>query len=241
MIRMPARILSLLLLLSSLWLLCTSVLAGNAEQLARKKCPGLATWEARHLKTQASDKTGIPALPSLRAQLLAMEQRDQKARDQFLQKGGSAASLAELVRVDAENLKQLKRIIRRYGVPDVSQVGRDGMGSLWLLTQHASADVSLQKVVLSKLRDRPGDIDTVEIAMLTDRILLGEGKPQVYGTQFHEVHGKLVPYKIKDEKSVDARRAKMGLMPLADYQCAMNVSPPTTDGGGQTSSSSTDH
>lgn len=239
--RMQARIPSLLLLLSSLWLLCAPVLAGDAERLAREKCPGLAIWEARHLKTQASEKTGIPTLPSLRARLLAMEQRDQKARDKFVQERGSAVSLAELVRVDAENLKQLKRILRKYGVPDVSQVGRDGMGSLWLLTQHASADVGLQKLVLGKLKDRRGDIDTAEIAMLTDRILLGEGKPQVYGTQFHEVHGKLVPYKIKDEKSVDARRAKMGLMPLADYQCAMNVSPPPEDGDGQTGSSSTAH
>jgi hypothetical protein len=51
----------------------------------------------------------------------------------------------------------------------------------------------------------------------TDRILVAEGKPQRYGTQFHTVDGKLVPRPIEDEANVDARRAAVGLGTMAEY------------------------
>ena len=57
--------------------------------------------------------------------------------------------------------------------------------------------------------------------MLLDRVLVGEGKPQVYGTQgkrFEDWKGKepeLEP--IEDEANVDKRRAEVGLPPLAEY------------------------
>ncbi|HYC58747.1 MAG TPA: DUF6624 domain-containing protein [Thermoanaerobaculia bacterium] len=45
----------------------------------------------------------------------------------------------------------------------------------------------------------------------------GEGLPQVYRTQFHQVDGEWVPRPIEDEANVDARRKSVGLGPLAEY------------------------
>ncbi len=59
----------------------------------------------------------------------------------------------------------------------------------------------------------PGDV-----AYLTDRVLVNEGKPQVYGTQFHEVNGHPEPRPIEDPDSVDVRRAGVGLGTLAEYR-----------------------
>jgi hypothetical protein len=52
---------------------------------------------------------------------------------------------------------------------------------------------------------------------LTDRVLLAEGKKQVYGTQFTLVNGKCKPRPLEDEANVDQRRKEVGLRPLAEY------------------------
>lgn len=165
-----------------------------------------------------------PSLPEVRLRLLDMEKKDQEVRSRFVEQREAPSVLQEMIGVDASNLKELKRILVRHGVPDAAQVGTDGVGALWLLTQHASADVALQKHVLAKLTESDTGIDPGEIAMLTDRIRVSEGKPQLYGTQFHQVQGKLQPYPIEDARGVDVRRAEKGLMPLADYRCALNAS-----------------
>jgi len=58
-------------------------------------------------------------------------------------------------------------------------------------------------------------------ALLLDRVLVGAGKPQIYGTQpkpFEYWNGKEpVFYPIKDEANVDKRRAKLHLPPLSEY------------------------
>ena len=69
---------------------------------------------------------------------------------------------------------------------------------------------------------RSGGLSGQSYALLLDRVLVGEGKPQVYGTQakrFEEWKGRepaLEP--IEDEANVDRRRAEVGLFPLSEYR-----------------------
>jgi hypothetical protein len=59
-----------------------------------------------------------------------------------------------------------------------------------------------------------------DAATLEDRVLVGEGKPQIYGTQVHfgpETGGRWELYPIVDEEHVDERRTRIGLPPMADY------------------------
>ncbi|MCP4246955.1 MAG: hypothetical protein GY778_07885, partial [bacterium] len=55
------------------------------------------------------------------------------------------------------------------------------------------------------------------LAYLTDRVLVQEGKPQRYGTQFFAKDGVFKLNPIEDEAYVDARRKEVGLGPLAEY------------------------
>ncbi|NUO73389.1 MAG: hypothetical protein HOQ10_11830 [Frateuria sp.] len=165
-----------------------------------------------------------PTLPQVRLRLLDLEKKDQEIRRRFVEAREAPAVMREMIEVDAANLEQLRAILARHGVPGTAQIGNDGVDAFWLLTQHASADLALQKLVLAKLAGGDNGIDPSEIAMLTDRIRVSEGKPQLYGTQFHQVQGKLEPYPIEDAQGVDVRRAQKGLMPLADYKCALNAS-----------------
>lgn len=54
-------------------------------------------------------------------------------------------------------------------------------------------------------------------ALLLDRVLVAEGKRQVYGTQAKLKGKEFVPDPIEDEANVDKRRAEVGLPPLSEY------------------------
>jgi len=65
-----------------------------------------------------------------------------------------------------------------------------------------------------------GQAEPAKLAYLTDRVLVAEGKQQRYGTQFGaDADGVQRPYAWEtlgaDERSIDIRRARVGLPPLA--------------------------
>jgi hypothetical protein len=57
------------------------------------------------------------------------------------------------------------------------------------------------------------------MALLEDRVLVNQGRPQVYGSQFYDLGDDMVPYTIEDPIHVDERRQAMNLMPFAMYKC----------------------
>jgi hypothetical protein len=65
-------------------------------------------------------------------------------------------------------------------------------------------------------------IDLTNLAYLEDRVLINEGKPQLYGTQFHFADGKLQPRPITNKEHLEQRRKSVGLKSFADYQHEMN-------------------
>jgi len=107
---------------------------------------------------------------------------------------------------------KIKELIHAYGYPSEKMVGKEGMHKFWLLIQHQDQDLSLQKQCLKKCAFSP-----LDAAYLEDRILLGEGKKQIYGTQFTRKSGRnsrLVLRPIEDAKNLNKRRKKVGLEPL---------------------------
>ncbi|MFJ5135958.1 DUF6624 domain-containing protein [Streptomyces sp. NPDC088707] len=61
-----------------------------------------------------------------------------------------------------------------------------------------------------------GDAARHDLAFLTDRCLVANGRPQVYGSQYEQTTGGL-RCPIEDPGGVDERRRCMGLSPLAQY------------------------
>ena len=93
---------------------------------------------------------------------------------------------------DGENTQWLKQIVEQRGWPTKSMVGSDGANAAWLLVQHADADIKFQRKCLDLMAALPkNEVSQTDFAYLTDRVLLAEGKNQLYGTQFDLVDGKL--------------------------------------------------
>ena len=147
----------------------------------------------------------------LRAQLLRRVEKDQVAR--------KALDPDAMREADGENLPWLKCVIAAHGWPGASLVGTDGAHAAWLLAQHADADPAFQRQCLDLLTAavEAGEARMRELAYLTDRVLLAEGKPQVYGTQVTRRGDTWSPRNLGDPDGVDARRATADLGPLAEY------------------------
>lgn len=186
-------------------------------------CPHAAAF-VKHEKERraaiASRSEAPPTQPALKQELKDMTARDQEARTAYFNHSPNAAKAAAMKAIDAANLKRLKEIVAQFGFPTTAMVGREGMENAWLLTQHADTDVAFQKQVIAVLKSRPeNEVRQDDLAMLEDRIRVNEGKPQRYGGNFDLK--TMQPTPIEDPQHVDERRARVHLMPLADYRCAM--------------------
>ena len=114
-----------------------------------------------------------------------------------------------------ENAAWLKAVIAEHGWPGVRMVGTDGADAAWLFAQHADHDLDFQRQCLALLERavEANDASPRHVAYLMDRVLIKEGKPQRYGTQFRGSQ----PFPIEAVEDVDKRRAAVGLEPLAEY------------------------
>lgn len=209
---------------------------------ALAKCPSAAEFVKQHgnpseQRARAAAAAAAPSEPQLRQRLLDMEKADQEVRSKDF--GAlTQEDFQHWMAVDAANLPRIKAIVAEHGgLPTVAQVGADGVAAAWILVQHADADPAFQAEVLEKIAPllESGEVTAHEYALLTDRVLTGQGKPQRYGSQLEPVGGKWVPKPLEDPERVDARRAAVGEMPLADYICVgtqLFGPPPPADANG---------
>jgi hypothetical protein len=151
---------------------------------------------------------------------LARELIDMTDHDKRLQGGALgddfAARLAHR-RVTVRNGDRLAEILDSHGWPAVSAVGAEAARRAWLIAQHADRQLSLQRraVTLMAQAVEAGEASPEHLAMLRDRVLVNEGRPQIYGTQIAGVvGGEPVPWPCDDPERMDARRAEVGLDPF---------------------------
>jgi hypothetical protein len=157
--------------------------------------------------------------PALRAELLVLRERDQELRRAMIENAEDEAILEELRAFDERSTARAKEILAEHGWPTVEEVGVDGSGALWILIQH-TVDPDFLAEAISHMEEAAerGDLEPGLVATSVDRVRTSRGEPQLYGTQFHEVEGELVPYPIEDEEHLDERRERMGLGPFEEYR-----------------------
>lgn len=221
----PAAALALLDRASTIDTISVTDIEADADLAAARALP---QWQAlREALVQREDARLAGLDRELRKELLARQVMDQDIRKRATAAGNPPprALMDEWARIDHDNTEWMKTVLTRHGWPGKSLVGKDGASAAWLFVQHADMDRPFQKEAIKLLEAAvaKGEAEGRDLAYLTDRILAGEGKPQRYGTQYHEVDGKLVPQPIEDREQVDARRAAVGLSTLAEYDKVMQA------------------
>ncbi|MFE5859668.1 DUF6624 domain-containing protein [Streptomyces virginiae] len=132
----------------------------------------------------------------LRAELLRRQEEDQAVR--LVPVAERTPELMERWRaVDEANTAWLGELIAAGGWPGEALVGRQAAGAAWLLAQHA---------------------DPQHGALLEDRVLVAQGKRQIFGTQLTQGPDRtLVPHPLRNPDEVEALRAAWGFEPLEAY------------------------
>jgi len=159
----------------------------------------------------------------LRRELLQRLEQDQAIRQEMTRNGWDHPDpkiVERMAAIDASDTARMREIVKTHGGwPGPDLVSVDGTEAALLLVQHADADHSFQKEMLPLVKKayRAGSLRGQEYALLQDRVLVAEGKPQIYGTQVTFEDKKPVPKPIEDEAHLDKRRAEMGLPPFAEY------------------------
>ena len=137
--------------------------------------------------------------------------------------GNSSDEVSELWKTiqqkDSVNLSMVTTILDNYGWLGPDVIGERGNLTLFLVIQHA--DLKVQEKYLPLMREavKAGKANAGQLALLEDRVALGEGKKQIYGSQIirDSKTGKNVIAPIEEEGNVDKRRASVGLEPLQNY------------------------
>src|SRR5579872_1948901 len=145
-----------------------------------------AEARARQLIMQNGQGTN----PALRTELLKMGKLDQNIRTRLSEATSKEEpkTQKEMDVTDSKLTSELKQIVASDGWPTIKLVGPQASQAASLILIH-SPDQKWKAALLPKLRRLAdeGKIFPGDIATLGDRILVAEGKKQVFGTQFKEV------------------------------------------------------
>lgn len=141
------------------------------------------------LGISAGVRAGPKALPTnqpLRTELQHMADQDQDARFRVIKNPADTSAAYDMGHADGATTARMKQIIARYGWPGKNLVGKDGAENAWLLVQHADRDCPFQAscLLLMQKAAASGEASPDDVALLTDRVLIRQGKKQFYGTQF---------------------------------------------------------
>lgn len=120
---------------------------------------------------------------------------------------------------DSINLIKVKYMLDTYGWLGADVVGGQGNSTLFLVIQHS--DQATQEKYLPMMREavKNGKAQGSSLALLEDRVALGQGKRQIYGSQIGRDPETQIHYvlPLEDPDNVDKRRADVGLGLLSEY------------------------
>lgn len=152
--------------------------------------------------------------------LLRLGVEDQQGRNALAQAAAAqdTATLFATLRADSARSRWLKQQVAQFGWPQAAQSSDSAVQAAWLILQH-SPDTAWQADMLPVLEQlaASGALPTDDVAMLADRVQVRRGEPQRYATQFTMVDGRMLPEPVGDTVGLDARRAAVGLPPMAEY------------------------
>jgi hypothetical protein len=155
--------------------------------------------------------------------LLRLAEEDQSVRQEMGAHLRDSAYIRRQQLVDSALADTMSAILDRFGLPTRALVGAAGSDAAMLVVQH---NERLQERVLALARSEPaGQISPEALSLLEDRVHVRKGEPQQYGSQFTiGPDGRLRFAPVADPATLDERRAKLGLMPMAQYVCLLEAS-----------------
>ena len=169
----------------------------------------------------------VPTLEHLEEALEAIwtsEQTPIRSRDSLIDLYGVDHELVQAQQMiyegnHAENERQVKAILDTYGWPSAENAGERGNWTLCNVIQHAENEVRLAYLPLMRQAVTEGKLEPRFLARAEDRIATERGDLQLYGGQmkYYPETQSFNVWPVYDPANVDARRAAIGLGPIAEH------------------------
>ena len=120
---------------------------------------------------------------------------------------------------DSVNLIKVQEILDTKGWLGSDVIGQQGNQTLFLVIQHSKQKVQEKYLPMMREAVKKGKASGSSLALLEDRVALGQGKKQIYGSQIgmDQTTNKHYVRPLEDPDNVDERRAAVGLDSLANY------------------------
>ena len=159
-------------------------------------------------------------LASAAKRIIELKDRDLELRQRLMENGTLSNGYHEIMEaLHNDNARELEAIMEAIGYPSVPKVGKQANQATWMIVQHAIGCPDFMRKCL-KLLQREAEDDkglSIQLAYLTDRVSILEGKEQRYGTQFDwDEAGLMSPGPYDDLDMVNARRLALGLNSLEE-------------------------
>jgi hypothetical protein len=126
---------------------------------------------------------------------------------------------ADIGRQDSLNLIEVSRILDTRGWLGRDVIGPQGSTTLFLVVQHSDSATQAKYLPMMRAAVTAKKASGSQLALLEDRVLLGQGKKQIYGSQVGQIPETGAHYvqPLEDPDRVDERRVAVGLGPLSAY------------------------
>ncbi len=121
--------------------------------------------------------------------------------------------------IDDKNTKRICELMDEIGYPGKSVVGSGEASTAFLIIQHSNLETQEKYLHLITEAADNDEVRWSSLALLVDRVNMGQGKPQIYGSQIKtdKSTGEYYFAEIADPFKVDSLRANVGLGPLQAY------------------------
>lgn len=175
------------------------------------------------IKSSAMEKLYEPELAARLDSIRKLDQYYRKQLEETEKRSGRYSKevniLWEKIRYqDSVNLLNVKQVLDTRGWLG-PEIVLGGSNALFLVIQHSDLNTQLKYLPMMREAVKSKKLDPGSLAMLEDRVLLGQNKKQIYGTQIRRdsITGKPYVAPLIDPDNVDKRRAEVGLGSLSDY------------------------
>ena len=131
----------------------------------------------------------------------------------------------KIIEADSINLIKVKEVLDERGWLGANVIGDQGNRTLFLVIQHADPETQVQYLPMMRDAVKNGNASPSSLALLEDRVALGQGKRQIYGSQIGRdpETGEYFVLPLVDPEKVNERRAEVGLRQIEEYVFNWNM------------------
>ena len=144
-------------------------------------------------------------------------------RNKYMKNGGyfRTPAIFPVLAMEEENhnlnTQRLLELLDKYGWPTATEVTEYAAAGAAMIINHTDYELRAKYFPMLEQAFKQGEAQPLRYAKMRDRLLVEEGKKQLYGTQWKFENSGRVPHPIEEPEYVDKRRAEIGLGPLDVY------------------------